>query len=425
MILGNLFCRFLRDRHGATSLVFTLSMIPVSIGAGAAFDMTEALRLSTRAQTAIDAAVLSAVQLDSSRQNSYAQSLFASQIQYRAGETGTPTFTNNADGSLTGSVTVTMPTTILKVVGKLTVNIAARATASKPVEDTSCILTLAGGLTVGTDALTVNGGPKLDLTSCTLRSNASMKCNGNDGDAIMSIAVGSVTGCNNPQTNSLPVPDIHAALKSNIQKQCSTMSGSITWNVGTLPSALQLKTIVNAQGITEYHLCGNVTVKGTGALLGSSSADSILVIENGSFTLANSADVSLTRTTMVLTATDTTKDHFIDFPQGKGMAATLRLSPSQSASNPWQGIGIYQDPDLTTNINTSWGPAASFYVDGVVYFPNASFSMSGNGNSNNSNCTKFVTRDFLSNGAINWKQTTAGCAAIGIKQYHEASRLLS
>ena len=418
------FCALLRDQRAATSVVFALSLIPVGISAGAAVDLAQANRISTKARAAMDAAVLSAVQLDSAQRNAYAQGVYAAQMRYNGGETGTPVFTTNANGSFTGTVTIVVPTTMMKLAGRATMDVGARATASRPVEDTSCILTLAGGLTVGANALTLNGGPALDLSGCTLRSNASMVCNGHDGEAINSIAVGTANGCNNPQPGSAPVPDIHAALASNIQKLCGISSLNITWNVGSTLANPQMYTAVNAQGITEYHVCGNVTLKGSGTLLGSSGSDSILVIENGSLTLDKHADITLTRTTLVLTGTAGT-NHYIDFPQGNGQAAALRLTPSQAPDNPWRGVGVYQDPSLTANVNMSWGPGANFYVDGLIYFPNASFTMSGNGNSNSANCTKVVTRDFTSNGAVNWVQTPAGCSTIGIKQYFEAPRLLS
>lgn len=398
-------------------------MIPIAIGSGVAIDLGRTLTVKGKLQAAMDSAVITGVKIDSATRNAYASSMFASQTSNTGATMTTPSFVTNTDKSFTGTVTATVPMTLLGLVGKNDLILNIRAKASAPIEDDSCILSLGNSLTVNQNSLTLNGGSNLNLSGCKLRSNTSMTCNGHSGNADASYATGSVGNhCANPYPNSPVVPDIHAALASNISKQCGLTSNAITWSAGgTPPSSPNMITIVNGS-VTEYHICGTLTVSGTGNLLGNTSSDSLLVIENGDLIISKNADITLTRTGLVMTGM--TGSHGIDFPNGKGHSATLRISPGSDSANPWRGIGIYQDPALTTNVDVSWGPGANLYADGVLYFPNANVTMSGNMTTAGANCTKMVTNTFTSNGGVNLSQSTANCAPVGLKQYRQATYLV-
>jgi hypothetical protein len=94
------------------------------------------------------------------------------------------------------------------------------------------------------------------------------------------------------------------------------------------------------------------------------------------------------RTIIVLTGNNSYASS-INFPNGKGHAATLSLSPP-TGSDPWRGISLYQNPSLTSNVDDTWGPGATFNADGVVYLPYANLTIHGSSSSNNYQCTKFV-----------------------------------
>jgi hypothetical protein len=124
---------------------------------------------------------------------------------------------------------------------------------------------------------------------------------------------------------------------------------------------------VNQSGYTEYHVCGDLTLSGTGYLTGSApTTDSVIIVENGNLILANNASISTTRVAMVLTGTNSSPGQ-ITFPNGNGHGATLSLSPVTGAGNPWQGISLYQDPNQTTQVSDTWGPGATLNFDGIAY----------------------------------------------------------
>ena len=250
-----------------------------------------------------------------------------------------------------------------------------------------------------------------------MRSNTSMKCNGHNGNATASIAAGTTNGCSNPTSYASAVPDIYASLAQNITPQCGGAKPGATWTPGSPPSKPGMITI-NQGANTEYHVCGDLTLSGTGNL--TAGSDSLIVIENGSLIMAGNANIGTSQTAIILTGNNSSASAIV-FPNGNGHAATLSLSPPITAGNPWQGISLYQDPALTKNVDDTWGPGATFNADGVVYLPNANVTTHGNSASNNSQCTKFVVGTLTTDGSINlnFSQTDSGCSSLGMKQWSD------
>ena len=293
-----------------------------------------------------------------------------------------------------------------------TIGIHASATAVAGSGDDSCILALGKNQSLSTDALTFNGAPNVALTYCTIRSNTSLKCNGHDTGAKASLAAGTASDCANPSSNQTVVPDIHAALASNISKKCSTKPG-VSWTSTSIATGASV-ILVTQPTYLEYHVCGSLTLSGSWAL-GTSAQDTVVVIENGSLIMGNDASIQTNRVTFVLTG-DNSSASSIQFPNGKGHAATLSLSPSKGTSNPWAGVSIYQDPSLTST-DDDWGPGATINVDGLVYLPNADVKIHGNPSSNVPSCSKIVVNTITSDGSVNLGQTTSGCSTLGVQQW--------
>jgi hypothetical protein len=251
-----------------------------------------------------------------------------------------------------------------------------------------------------------------------------MTCNGHNGNATASIAAGTVSGCSNPQNNAAAVGDIYAALAANITTQCGSSRIGATWTGGSGAPKTGVVTVSNS-GYTEYHVCGDLLVTGTGYLTGSSpGSDSLIIIENGSLNVDSDAQISTARTAIILTGNNKYASA-INFPNGKGHAATLSLSPV-IGTGTWQGIALYQNPALNNSVDDTWGPGATFNADGVVYLPHANMTMHGSGASNNYQCTKIVVNTFTTDGSVNLNfAQTNGCTTIGMKQWSDIPLHLS
>jgi Putative Flp pilus-assembly TadE/G-like len=409
--------RFARKDDRSIAAIFALAIIPILLGVGAAMDFSRANGYRTALQAALDTAILAGAKDGSSNWANVAQRTFSGIFQVSYGTVSTPSFQQSESATYTGSVSATVPTTFMSIMHltSLSVSVSAAATVAGP--DNSCILTLDHGQPSSHVSLALNGAPIVNLSGCSIRSNTSLDCNGHDGNNTGALAAGVVSDCTHPVGNSSVVPDIYGSLASNITTQCSQRPG-VTWSAGATPGGSGVIT-VDKGTYKEYHICGDLTVSGSGYLTGSSpTSDSVIVIENGSLNVANNANVSASRTGIVLTGNNTYASA-INFPTGNGQNASLSLSAPTDASNPWQGVALYQDPKLTYQVDNRWGPGANFSADGLVYIGNSNVVTDGNTGSNNSPCSKFVMNSFTTNGHVDLdlQQQVTACSAIGLKQW--------
>ena len=414
-------CRFLNEDRGSIAMQFALAIIPILGMVGAATDYSRANQYKARLQSSIDTAVLIGGKDASASWAQVALNAFNANASSNAGTVSTPVFTNPSNVSYKGVVTASVPTTFLKVLHLDTISVGVSATAVSTPPDNSCILTLDHGKPATDGALVLNGAPVVNLSGCSLRSNTSLSCNGHDGNNTAAIAAGTASSCGHPSSGAAVVPDIYTYLAGSIQTMCTTYPGA-SWTPGVTPIGSGVKTRTVTAGsstYTEYHICGDLALSGTGYLTGSSpTADTVVVVENGSINVANGASISASRTALVLTG-DNSGPSQINFPNGNGKSATVNLSPPTDVNNPWQSVALYQDPKLTNAVDERWGPGADFSANGLVYLPNANVVTDGNMGSANSQCSKFVMNTLTTNGSVNldMDQSIPACSSLGLKQW--------
>jgi len=385
-------------------------------GVGAAVDYTRANTVKATLQSALDAALLAGAKDGSGTWKTLAQNVFTNNLKVTYFTVPTATFTEPAMSTYAGTVSTSVATSVLGVIGIHNVTVTASNQAMAAEADNSCILTLDKGQPTSNVALKLNGAPVINLSGCTIRSNTSLDCNGHDGSVTKSIAAGSAVSCGQPKSNAPLVPDIYADMAKNITQECSGARPGVSWNPGTLPTGSGIKT-VNKGSYVEYHICGNLTVTGSGYLTGQNpSTDVVIVIENGNLVIDDKVDLKTVRTAIVMTG-DNNWSAKVDFPNGAGKQATLSMSPPTTVGNPWQAVAFYMDPKLTKDVNNTWGPGSAFNADGLVYMGNSYVVTDGNTASANSKCTKFVMNGFTTNGSVKLDFAQQNCAALGLKQW--------
>jgi Flp pilus assembly protein TadG len=415
--IGNALRVFRAAEEGNVAVIFSLALIPIMGAMGAAVDYSRASATQSAVQAALDVALLAGAKDGSSGWKTIAANVFSSNLGSRVASPPTPSFGKDSGTVYTGSVSTTVATSVLGVMGINSVAVSARGKATAADADNSCILTLDQTGSSSHVSLSLNGAPVINLSGCSIRSNTSMDCNGHDGDLTKSYASGTVAGCGRPTSNAPTVPDTYKGLATNISTSCAGLRPGVTWTAGVIPTGAAVKT-VNKTGYTEYHICGDLTVTGSGYLTGSAPAsDSVIIIENGTLFVANSAVINTARTAIVFTG-DNNWPAKIDFPNGNGKTGTLNLSPPTSVENPWQAVAVYLDPKLTKDVNNSWGPGAAFNADGLVYLGNSNVVTDGNTASANSKCTKFVMNSFVTNGSVRLDFAQVNCQSLGLKQWN-------
>ena len=317
------FLHFCRDTDGSLAPIFALMLTPMLIAVGASVDYSRANSMKSTLQATLDAAVLAGakdgVTNGGSGWSQLAQNIFQSNLAVKTSMATTPTFTANSDGTYSGSVTGSVPTSLLGIINIHSLNVTANATAAASAPDDSCILTLDHGQPASHVSLTLNGAPIINLTGCSIRTNTSLNCNGHDGSVTKGIAAGTATDCGTPKSYAPTVPDIYKDLVKYITAQSVGSSKvGVSWTPGVLPTGAGVKLVSRRRSYTEYHICGDLTLSGTGYLTGSApGSDTVIVIENGSLNLANNASINTVKTAIVMTG-DNSAASSINFPNGNG-----------------------------------------------------------------------------------------------------------
>jgi hypothetical protein len=418
-----LLARFFRDRRGGVAPLLALTIVPLVGIVGAGMDYSRASAARVGLQAALDSALLYAAKEGSTTWQQTATNAFQAVVALKDASVEAPVFSTDANGNYVGQAAADVPTKISGLLGKSSIQISAISSVKPGGDaDNSCLLTLDKGAPLSHVGMLFGGAPNIQLKGCSTRSNTSLNCNGHGSGAAYSIAAGAASGCSNTRSYARVLPDIYEHLATEITKECGANSSNVTWTLGTgtIPPAVET---VSKGSYTEYHVCGDLTVSGSGGFLAgnSPSSDSVIIIENGGLKLAPGAAVSAVRTAIILTAHNNSFASAIDFPNGNGQSATLALSPPINPDNPWKGIAIYQDPALTFKVANNWGPGATLNVDGVVYLPNSDIELQGVAASNNNKCSKIVSKTFTTKGSVSldFSQVTAGCKLIGMQQWSD------
>ena len=262
VFLSELISRFWRHAEGSIAPIAALTLIPVMTAVGAAVDYSRANNLRSSLQAALDTALLSGAKAAKDGNSNWAQlatDVFNANV---AGKTSSaslsaPSFSQNSSTTYQGSVSGSIVTSMLALIHVPSLQVAVKATATASEADNSCILTLDHGQSTSHVSLSLNGAPFINLSGCSIRSNTALDCNGHDGNVTKAIASGAADGCSHPKSYASTVPDIYAALASNITPQCGTSRPGITWTPGVIPTGAGIKT-VTVNGRTEYHICGDL-----------------------------------------------------------------------------------------------------------------------------------------------------------------------
>jgi hypothetical protein len=287
--------------------------------------------------------------------------------------------------------------------------LAAAAVATSAGVYSFCLLALAGS---GAEGIRSNGAPNANLQGCDVMSNTSATCNGHNLNANIGSAHTTNNGCGVVQNSNVPVVvDPYSGLASHIP--ADTCAGSYPQAPSkkkdpALPTGNQWSGTYNLSGYTI--VCGDQQLTGQTTISAPSGA--VLVIENGmldtnGFTLETASGSGLT---IVFTGSNNASYQHI--PTGGG---TIDIAAPTSGT--WSGIAIYQDPNLTTNVDVSFaGNSPTWEISGLIYLPHSSVTFSGavNKSSHGSYCFGMVVDNITINGTANIFAGDNQCSSSGL-----------
>jgi len=337
---------FRRARHGNMAVIFALAAIPVIGAIGAAVDLSKANDVKTTLQNSLDAAVLAGVTQSTSNQISTATALFNGDFVARFGNSATVSFTQNADGSLSGTANSNVSMSFMSVLGVSSMAVNAAATAKAGAQPTSpvCILLVN---TLAAQALLVNSGGKLNAPTCEIHvlSTQSPAAIFNDSPNVKRICIKGSTiikngGANPPAvTSCATIGDPFAGNLPTVSAgSCiyqSPLSGNVTLDPGTY--------------------CGGVNFNGSGTL---TLNPGLYVIKNGAWNINSGWTVSGSGVTF----------YFAD--QGSYIQFNSNVTANLSAptSGTYANILFFEPTGLSTSNLVFDGTNGSSFT-GLIYLP--------------------------------------------------------
>jgi len=135
-------------------------------------------------------------------------------------------------------------------------------------------------------------------------------------------------------------------------------------------------------------LTGNVTID--------APSNAVLVIENGQLDTNGYVISTTSGSGLTVVFSGSNSGGYTHAPTGGG---TLNFAAPTSGS--WSGVALYQDPSLTNGVDiTAAGNTPAWAISGIVYFPNASVTLSGavNKAAYGKSCFVMVAGDLTVNG---------------------------
>jgi Flp pilus assembly protein TadG len=414
---------FAANQSGAAMIIVALCL-PALVGAMGLSAEVSYWYLRQRAmQNAADAAAIAAATNGTSGYAAEAKAV-AAQYGFQDGNGGIVVAVSNpasAAGCTSSCYSVTIsdkvPLFLSEVVGYLgnaTANkkgatgLSAAAVATSANANSFCILALAGS---GAQGITSNGAPNANMQGCDVMSNTSATCNGHNLNANVGSAHLTNNGCGIVQNSNMPVvADPYSGLASHIP--ADTCGGTYYQEPAkkkdpALPISNQMS---GSQGWSQKIVCGDLQLTGDTTISG--LGGNLLVIENGQldtngYTLQTASGSALT---VVFTGSNNAGYQHV--PSGGG---TLDIAAPTSGA--WSGIAIYQDPNLTTNVDVSYaGNSPTWELSGMVYLPHASVTFSGavNKSSHGSYCFGMVVDNITINGTADIFAGDNQCSSSGL-----------
>jgi Putative Flp pilus-assembly TadE/G-like len=434
--------RLRADERGTVAIIMGFLIIPLVGALGIGFEVSNWYMITRGMQNAADAAALAAATNGGTNFDVEAKAV-AARYGFVDGVNNITVIPSNTaacpgGGNTCYSVTISgaVPLLVSQVVGyggdttlngvkEKTLSSAAIASPSAK-QQPICLLALSESGT----ALRTNGAPNSDFTGCTIMSDAAATCNGSNLKATYGLAAGTNSGCGITQDSNIPVvKDPYLAMKANIPANtCGTNASNFpqltkhgsTWSGGTSWSGPQ-----NLNGTLQ--MCGDVQLTGNVVInTPDNTTGAVLEIENGQldlngFTLSTANGSAVTIVFSGVTTNPPGNYQHIPTDNSSGQGGVLDIQAPSGSSALFQGMAIYQDPNLTTGVDITYkGNNPDWKISGGVYLPNSNLQISGavSQSTNGGDCFVMITSTVWINGTSNIYQQSpdgSGCKQSGLK----------
>jgi Flp pilus assembly protein TadG len=397
--LRNLFNAFCRAPEGNLAVIFALAALPVIGAIGAAVDFSKASDVRSQMQNSLDAAVLAGVTQVSANQVSAAGQVFDGDFSGKYGTSATRSFTQNADGSLTGTASTSVSMSFLSVLKVPPLGLTVNSTATPGTQASSpvCILLVNA---LDSQALLVNSGAVLNAPSCEVHVastqnpaamfNATLNVKricikGANITKNGGVTPPAITGCatiSDPFAGKLPTVTAGTCINQ------SPLSGNVTLNPGTY--------------------CGGVNFNGSGTL---TLNPGLYILKSGSMILNSGWTVNGTGVTFYFAD----QNSYIQF--NSGVTANL----SAPTTGTYANILMFEPTGLSNTQLPINGTSSSSFT-GLFYLPSRDVTINSVSNVSSDSVTMVFSTLILN--ATNWA-IAPGALSMSVANGAAASAYLS
>jgi Flp pilus assembly protein TadG len=355
--------RFISAREASVLPMFTIALIPIMGMIGAAVDYSKASNLRAHLRAALDAAILAGARDGTANWVNVASNVFNANL--KSNMSATPGFSQNNDGSFSGSAVASAATSFLNIFGtsSIPVNVQVKAKTTNARPGQFCVLALNA---TAPSAVQLTGNATIDVPApqCVVQVNSNsasaVTLSGNASiESAENCFVGSVVKSGNasvsppPKFMCDPVPDPLASFTKPTVGPCDYVNYSLSGN----------QTVTLQPGV----YCGGMKFSGQVTVTFASGTyvikDGVLQASGGSSFTGNGVAFFLT-----------------------GLGAGVQLSGQANwhliapTTGTFAGFVFFLDP------NGPSGPAASssslsgsgeMYYEGVIYLPKEHVDLTG------------------------------------------------
>ena len=355
---------FKRDSEGSVASIFALSLVPLVGLVGAAVDYSAANRARTSLQAGLDAALLAGAKDGSTSWTTTALNTFNSNVKTNAATAISPVFQLTSTRAYTGTVTATVPSSFLNVLGVSGINVRVAGTVTVPPSTGAYYCVMALNRTAESALqLTGNASITINAPKCVIQVNSSsvraVDMNGNTViKSVENCFVGGIRTVGNstitpaPNATCKPIPDPFANYPRPTVGACDftnyRLSGNqtVTLQPGVYCGGMNFSSHVNVTFAPGLYVIKDGVISESGGTFTGNGVSFFLTGNNASLQLSGQANWHL-------------------------------IAP---ANGPLPGFAIFLDPDGPSGLAgtaSSLSGQAELYFEGIVYLPTQEVTVSG------------------------------------------------
>jgi len=380
--------RFAGDQGGTVAVLFALTLILTVSSIAVGVDYGRAVKVKSRMQAALDAAVIAgATQTNSALQASVAAGVFKADFNGQDSGAVTPTFSPTLSGALSGTATANVPTLFAGIMGIKQIPVTVNAVVNSAPQSSSnsgavaCVLVLAA---TDAQAFLANSGADVNAPDCEVhvKSTASPAAIFNVGTVLDTSRI-CISGAN--------IID-NGGTHPNMQTSCATVNDPFA---GILPVPA-----TSGCNFSNQNYSGNVTLtpgvycgwfnfnSGTNVTF----APGVYVIEGGGWNVNGG---TWTGSGVTFYFADQSKIQF-----NSGVAATL----TAPTSGTYKGIVMYEAEGLARS-PLVFDDSMGFNLSGLMHLPSRDVTFNSGSGLTNRTMTLVVNTLILD--GVTWNLSSA------------------